>query len=112
MTVPELLDREDFGREEVVALDSVVLDLLGRVGDGLLGDEGVVCARGGLFESGVGADDIVGEEGGVALWRKLRQWKREKKVGVEGGEVGVMAVEWEGEEDGVMDSFILSIIDV
>lgn len=111
MTVPELLDREDFGRDEVVVLDIVVLDLLGReivVVDGLLGDEGEVCARGRLFESGLGADEIVGEEGGVVLCLKLRQWKREKKVGVEGEEVGVMAVEGEGEgeEDGEMDSFI------
>ena len=113
MTVPELLEREDFGRDEVVVLDTVVLERLGRgsvLVDGLLDDEGEVCARGRLSEGGLGADVIVGEEGGVVVCLKLRQWKREKKVGVDGVVVGVMAVEGEGEgeEDGEMDSFILS----
>ncbi|KAG6985305.1 annexin [Physcia stellaris] len=109
MTVPELLDREDFGREEVVVLDIVVLDLLGWgsvVVDGLLGDEGEVCARGDCSRADLVLVRLM-VRSGVVLCLKLRQWKREKKVGVEGEEVGVMAVEGEGEEDGEMDSFIV-----
>ena len=58
--------------------------------------------------SGSGVDGVVGVQGGVTLCRE-RQWKREKKVGVEGEDRGVVGVEREGEEaiDGEMESFIV-----
>ena len=59
-------------------------------------------------ESGVAG--VVGVEGGVTFWRE-RQWKREKKVGVEGEDTGVVGVEREGEEAicGEMESFIVGV---
>lgn len=54
-------------------------------------------------------DGVVGVQGGVTFCRE-RQWKREKKVGVDGGETGVVGVdEREGEEaiSGEMESFML-----
>lgn len=60
--------------------------------------------------NGSGVDGVVGVEGGVRFWRE-RQWKREKKVGVEGEDIGVVGVEREGEEGicGEMESFIVRV---
>ena len=98
MTVPELLERDDRGRDE-----GVVADRLGRCTldvDGLLveDEEEVeeVWERGRDLASESGVEGVVGVEGGVTFWRE-RQWKREKKVGVEGEETGVVGVEREGE---------------
>ena len=62
------------------------------------------------MESESGVDGVVGVHGGVTFCRE-RQWKREKKVGVEGEDRGVVGVEREGEEaiSGEMESFIVEV---
>ena len=59
------------------------------------------------MDSESGVDGVVGVDGGVTFCRE-RQWKREKKVGVEGVDTGVVGVEREGEEaiSGEMESFM------